>query len=124
MAKYAKKYLCMDYEGIDKASKIYSPAQPMIAFLKRIEKVAPKVLQYRNRSTTPVEQCHQEHGVHCLAVHHLRIHDADIGPPPGLARIHHAPNPEKSCNLITDNFMFEHKLRPGYKMQCVVDLVY
>lgn len=139
-AKYAKKYLRMDRDVVEKAraakkaGNIYIPAEPKVAFVMRIRginKVAPKV-----RKVLQLFRLRQINNATFIKLNKATKNMLRIAEPyitygyPTLKSVRHLiykrgfVKHRHSRIPITDNFVIERKLRGGYKMQCVEDLVY
>lgn len=139
-AKYAKKYLRMERVVVEKAraakkaGNIYIPAEPKVAFVMRIRginKVAPKV-----RKVLQLFRLRQINNATFIKLNKATKNMLSIAEPyitygyPTLKSVRHLiykrgfVKHRHSRIPITDNFVIERKLRAGYQMQCVEDLVY
>ncbi|XP_055594923.1 60S ribosomal protein L7 [Uranotaenia lowii] len=139
-AKYAKKYLRIERDVVEKAREakkagnIYIPAEPKVAFVMRIRginKVAPKV-----RKVLQLFRLRQINNATFIKLNKATKNMLRIAEPyitygyPSLKSVRHLiykrgfVKHRHSRIPITDNFVIERKLRAGYKLQCVEDLVY
>lgn len=137
---YAKRYLAKDREVIEqvraakKEGKIVVPAEPKLAFVIRIRginKVAPKV-----RKVLELFRLKQINNGTFVKLNKATINMLRIAEPyiawgyPSLKTIRHLIYKRGFVKHagqripITDNFVIERKLRAGYRIQCVEDLVY
>jgi len=137
---YAKKYLANEKEIIEqyreakKDGKIIVPAEPKLAFVIRIRginKVAPKV-----RKVLQLFRLRQINNATFVKLNKATINMLRIAEPyitygyPSLKTVRSLIYKRGFVKHsgqripITDNFVIERKLRAGYRIQCVEDLVY
>jgi len=137
---YAKRYLTKEREVIEqvraakKEGKIIVPAEQKLAFVIRIRginKVAPKV-----RKVLQLFRLKQINNGTFIKLNKATINMLRIAEPyiawgyPSLKTVRHLIYKRGFVKHsgqripITDNFVIERKLRAGYRIQCVEDLVY
>lgn len=137
---YAKRYLAKEKEVVEqlraakKEGKIVVPAEPKLAFVIRIRginKVAPKV-----RKVLELFRLRQINNGTFVKLNKATINMLRIAEPyitwgyPSLKTVKQLIYKRGFVKHagqripITDNFVIERKLRAGYRIQCVEDLVY
>jgi large subunit ribosomal protein L7e len=137
---YAKRYVEIErakveqYRSLKKEGKIVVPAQPKLAFVMRIRgvnKVAPKV-----RKVLELFRLRQINNGTFVKLNKATINMLRIADPyitygyPSLKTVRQLLYKRGFVKHagqripITDNFVIERKLRAGYRVQCVEDLVY